>query len=62
MEKVVTKRSLKDQRNDFAFWLTKSPAERIAAIELLRQHYFSFFKDAPQRLQRVYRIVDKTQG
>ena len=62
MEKVVTIRSLKEQRTDYAYWLTKTPAERIAAIELLRQHYLSFFKDAPQRLQRVYRIVDLTSG
>jgi hypothetical protein len=58
MEKVVNIRSIKDNSNDFTFWLTKTPTQRIAALELLRQHYLSFIKDAPQRLQRVYRIID----
>jgi len=62
VEKVVTKRNLKDSQNDYAYWMTKSPAERISALELLRQHYLSLTKDAPQRLQRVYRIVDKPSG
>lgn len=62
MEKVVAIRSLYDTQNDFTFWLTKTPSERIAALELLREHYLSFTKDAPQRLQRVYRIIDKPSG
>jgi len=62
MEKVVTIRSLKDNQTDVAFWKSKTPAERIAAIELLRQHYLSILKDAPQRLQRVFKIVDKASG
>lgn len=62
MEKVVSVRSIKDNSNDFTFWLTKTPSDRIAAIELLRQHYLSFIKDAPQRLQRVYRIINKSSG
>ncbi len=62
MEKVVTIRSLKDTDNDFEYWLTKTPSDRIAAVELLRQHYLAFHKDAPQRLQRVYRIINKTPG
>ena len=62
MEKVVSIRPLKENHNDFAYWKSKSPAERVAAIELLRQQYFSFLKEAPQRLQRVYQIIDKTSG
>ena len=62
MEKVVTIRSLKDKQDDFEYWLTKTPAERIAAIELLRQNYTPFLKDAPQRLQRIYRVIDRPSG
>ncbi len=62
MEKVVSVRSIKDKSNDFAFWFSKTPNERIAAIEILRQNYLSFLKDAPQRLQRVYRVIDRTSG
>jgi hypothetical protein len=61
MEKVVTIRSLKDNHLDVAFWKSKTPAERIAAIELLRQHYLSFLKNPPQIVQRVFAIVDLHQ-
>jgi hypothetical protein len=62
MEKVVSIRHLKDKQNDYAFWLTKTPAERIEAIEFLRLQYLALNKNAPQRLQRILRIVDKTSG
>jgi len=60
MEKTVSIRSLKEDQNDYTYWITKTPAERLAAIETLRQLYFILSKDAPERLQRVFRIVDKT--
>jgi hypothetical protein len=62
MEKFLRITTVKDQQNDFAYWQTRSDAERIAAIEILRQHYFSLNKDAQPRLQRVCRIINKTQG
>jgi hypothetical protein len=58
MEKVVKKIGLREKQSDFAFWQTKSPSERLAAIELLRDQYIKFLnKDAESRLQRVCRVV-----
>jgi hypothetical protein len=49
---------LKDRSSDFAFWQQKSEAERLAAIETLRQQYIHFkFPQAQPRFQRVYRII-----
>ncbi len=63
MEKVVRRISLKDQQSDFAFWQTKSPEERLAAIELLRNQYIKFIKkDAEPGLQRVCRVIKQTQS
>jgi hypothetical protein len=56
--KSVTKSKLSDQRSDLAYWLTKTPAERISALEELRFRYIKFFKNGSfTRLQRVCSIV-----
>lgn len=60
MEKVLKITTLKEKTSDFAFWSTKSPLERLEAIELLRQHYFSLNKDVQPRLQRVCRVIEQS--
>ena len=60
MEKVLKITTLKDTASDFAFWSTKSPIERLEAVELLRQQYFSLNKDVQPRLQRVCRVIKKS--
>ena len=58
MQKKVAIKSLKEKDSDFAFWQQKTEAERLAAIEMLRQQYIHFkFPDAQPRFQRVYRII-----
>ncbi len=60
MRKTISKHRLNDRlaaKHDLAYWLTKSPEERISAVELLRrQHYGS-----SKRLQRVARVVKRAQ-
>ncbi len=60
MDKVVSIVRLKEQQSGFAYWETKSPQERLTAIELLRNQYIRFIKkDAAPRLQSVCRVVRK---
>jgi len=59
IEKVVRIIDMKDDRGDLDFWLTKSPAERIDAIEILREQYMRFRGDVQQGLQRVYRVIEQ---
>jgi len=59
MEKVIKITNLIDNQTDFAYWSDKSFSERLAAIELLRQNYFSLIKDVQPRLQRVCTITHK---
>ena len=58
IEKVVTKVNQNEQNSDFAYWQSKSYAERLAALEEIRREYNSWkYTDAEQRFQRVYRIT-----
>ena len=59
MDKVLKITSLKSIQSDYAYWMSKSPAERIDAIEILRQQYMNFKKDVKPRLQRVCTVVNK---
>jgi hypothetical protein len=55
---TVHKHSLESGGNDLKYWLTKTPAERISALEEMRYRYIKFFKNGSDtRLQRVCTIV-----
>lgn len=56
MEKTVKIIGLREQQSDLMFWLSKSPQERLAAIEILRQQYVRL-KHIQPGLQRVCRII-----
>ncbi len=63
IEKVVTKTNLTKKNYDFGYWQSKSYAERLRALEEIRQEYNNWkYTDAEQRFQRVYRIVKLKQG
>ena len=62
MEKVLKIVSLKDKNTDFDYWKKQSEIQRLMAIETLRQQYINFKQDVQPGLQRVYRIVNKTQS
>lgn len=58
MDKVLRITTLKEAGTDFEYWIQKSYAERLEAIEFLRQQYIQF-KHANQGFQRVCRIIRK---
>lgn len=56
IEKVVQKFSVEEQPKASVYWLTRSPEERLAALESIRNEYHG--EDlSKQRLQRVCRII-----
>lgn len=59
VQKVVTKLSIRQPLSDFAYWQSRPYAERLAALEEIRQEYHRWRHDAESRLQRVYRIVKR---
>jgi len=61
IKKVVTKKKLSDlkkDKSDLNYWLSKTPQERILAVEELRRQYAG----SEARLQRVVRIVKRKKS
>ena len=50
---------LKDLGNDFEYWQSKSPQERLDALELIRHEYNTWKYGTGQGLQRVYRVIKR---
>jgi hypothetical protein len=61
MERIIVRKSLREPDRDCAYWLGRSPAERLAAVDLLREHYIRLRHVEPG-LQRVHRFVERTRG
>jgi hypothetical protein len=58
-------RSQDQAREDLRYWRARTPAERIAAVELLRRDLhlpLGAPADAEPRLQRVCRVVQRPRG
>ncbi len=51
--------TLTEKSNDKEYWLSKTPQERLAALELMRQINYGY-DPATSRLQRVLEIVEFT--
>lgn len=59
MEKVIKKSSIRESQSDLDYWLSKTPQERLEALEFLRQQYISFNKNVQPRLQRVCTVTNQ---
>jgi hypothetical protein len=50
-------------RDDLRWWLSRTPEERIAAVEQLRREHHQIKEgDAEPRLQRVCRVVQRARS
>jgi hypothetical protein len=61
IEKVVTKRSWQDFweiKENLAYWISKTPDERISEVERLRRQYHG----SSARLQRFTCIVQRSRS
>lgn len=59
IQKVVRKANLKDfseVKANLSYWLSKTPEERVAAVELLRRQY----NGGSGRLQRSARVIQRS--
>ena len=57
IKKVVTKIPLRKSKSDFAYWQTRPYAERLAALEEIRQEYHRWKYGGEPKFQRVCRVV-----
>ena len=66
MEKVVhivsRKHAAAEEDADLRYWLSRPAAERIAAVELLRQQFIAEHYDVEPGLRRVYRVTQLHRG
>jgi len=49
--------SLRESDNDTEYWLSRTPEERIIAVEFLRQLIFNY-DPSTERLQRVFETAE----
>jgi hypothetical protein len=57
VKRVLSIGNLADEGNDKAFWLSKTPDERMEALELLRQTIYGY-DPSTARVQRVLKVVE----
>ena len=58
IQKIVKKYRLQERaatQDDLAYWLSKTPEERVATVDYLRRQYYG----NATRLQRVARVVQR---
>lgn len=53
--------SLAEADDELEYWLTKSPLERLQAVELIRQTLYGYTGPTP-RLQRVLTVAQHQWG
>ncbi len=58
MIKKTIKISKADETVDTrAYWMKKSPEERVEAVETIREHYYSLLGyDTPPRIKKIIKI------
>lgn len=57
----ITRTTLQDDSGDREYWLTKTPAERMLALEQMRQIVYGY-DPSTARFQRVLEITRQTLG
>ena len=62
MEKVLKITSVNEKQTDYAYWKSKSPQDRLAAIEFLRQQFIDSQNESKPGLQRVCKVTNRKQS
>jgi hypothetical protein len=58
MEKSLRKLSfLEAEKKDILFWKSKTPEEKLDALQQLRELYFELNNESRKGFQRLYRII-----
>lgn len=57
-ESAFSVASLSDPSDEKAYWLSRTPAERLHALELMRQVIYGY-KPSAARLERVFEVIHR---
>ncbi len=52
--------SFADEPDDLAYWLSRTPEDRLAGIEFLRHQFFSYGEAGPE-LRRLFEVTELAQ-
>ena len=55
---IVSVRSLHDEPDDLAYWLTQPPERRLQAVEYLRESFHGHAYPS-QRIERVFALTER---
>jgi hypothetical protein len=55
----VLKVKTSEQVTDFAYWQSRTPQQRLAALDAIRREYHLWYYGTESRFQRVLRIVEQ---
>jgi hypothetical protein len=58
---VMTVSSLHDESDDKQYWLSKTPYERLQAVEIMRQIVYGY-GPSTTRLQRFFEVTHRSSG
>jgi len=59
IERVVNKHPMETPPSELQYWLSKTPNERVAAVEVLRRQVIGEYSGTESRLQRVCTIISR---
>lgn len=51
-----------ERADELAYWLHRTPAQRLEAVDDLRRQWLAMNPHVEQGLQRVCRLVERTRG
>lgn len=63
MGKALRKLSFEEaEKEDIAYWKSKTPEEKLDALQHLREIYYDLNNENRERFQRFYRIIKQASG
>ena len=53
--KIIEQKKVEDS---YAYWMSKTPEERVEAVETIRDHYYSMLGyTEPPRIKKIIRLI-----
>ena len=58
IKKIITIETVGDNKNSYEFWISKTPEERVEAVETIRQHHYAMLGyKTPPRIKNIIRFI-----
>jgi hypothetical protein len=62
MEKIVKIKYKNDKDSNLEYWLSKTPEERLQAVEILREQYIKTLSEDERRLKRILKVIEREKS